>query len=122
MTESVVSADESGLPPAGDDVITDAAVAVTGEPPAPNPELAPRDLWVDELHALTQGELLQRAETLRIRVSAEKSRHYLVCDLLRAYHALGFTLLAQGVTEFITSDGCGFVRFPRYSFRPGREV
>jgi hypothetical protein len=44
VTESVVSADESGLPPAGDDVITDAAVAVTGEPPAPNPELAPRDL------------------------------------------------------------------------------
>ena len=42
-------------------------------------------------------------------------------DLLRTYHTLGFTLFAEGITEFITSDGCGFVRFPRYSFRPGPQ-
>ena len=85
------------------------------------PELKPRDLWTDELHALTHRELLDRTELLRLRVSAEKSRHYLVYDLLRAYHALGFTLLAEGITEFITSDGSGFIRFPRYSFRPGPQ-
>jgi len=88
------------------------------KPPA---ELQPRDLWIEELHALTHRELLERAELLRLRVNAEKSRHHLVFDLLRAYHALGFTLLAQGITEFITSDGCGFIRFQRYSFRPGPQ-
>jgi transcription termination factor Rho len=117
--ETTTLPEESGLPAAGDDVITDAAVAVSTEPPPP--ELTPRDLWVEELHALTHRELLERADMLRIRVSAEKSRHHLVCDLLRGYHALGFTLLAEGVTEFITSDGCGFVRFTRYSFRPGPQ-
>ena len=83
--------------------------------------MQPRDLWIDELHKLTILELHGRAESLRLRINPEKGRHGIICDLLRAYHALGFTLLAEGVTEFITSDGCGFVRFPRYSFRPGQE-
>ncbi len=85
------------------------------------PELQPRDLWIDELHALTHRELLERADIMRLRANSEKSRHYLVFDLLRAYHALGFKLLAEGITEFITSDGCGFIRFPRHSFRPGPQ-
>jgi len=116
------AADECILPPTGDDAITDAAVAVTTtvEPEIPS-ELQPRDLWIEELHALTHLELLQRADLLRLRVNAEKNRHHLVHDLLRAYHSLGFTLFAEGVTELITSDGCGFVRFPRYSFRPGPQ-
>ncbi len=95
-----------------------AAAPVSQEVP---PELKPRDLWIEELHALSLRELLERAELLRLRVNVEKNRHFLVFDLLRAYHALGFKLLAEGVTEFITSDGCGFVRFPRYSFRPGPQ-
>ena len=93
-------------------------------PPTPREipaELRPRDFWIEELHALTHRELLARADLLRLRVNAEKSRHHLVYDLLRAYHALGFKLFAEGITEFITSDGCGFIRFPRYSFRPGPQ-
>jgi transcription termination factor Rho len=105
--------------------VTDAAVSENAPPaaaePEPRPELRPRDLWIEELHSLSHLQLLQRAESLRIRVSAERSRHHLVCDILRACHSLGFKLLAEGVTEFITSDGCGFVRFPRYSFRPGPQ-
>jgi transcription termination factor Rho len=85
------------------------------------PELQPRDLWIDELHSLTVLELHERMEQLRVRINPDKTRHYLVCDLLRAYHSLGFRLLAEGITEFITSDGCGYVRFPRYSFRPGPQ-
>ena len=104
------------------ETVTESAEAVTPprvrETPA---ELRPRDLWIEELHALTHRELLERAELLRLRVNTERSRHHLVSDLLRAYHALGFTLFAEGITEFITSDGCGFVRFPRYSFRPGPQ-
>ena len=111
--------DDPALPPVAVDVVTDAAVSDAA--PEPPSELKPRDLWIDELHALNHRELIERAESLRLRVSAEKSRHHLVCDILRACHALGFTLLAEGVTEFITSDGCGFVRFPRYSFRPGPQ-
>jgi len=121
-SDTAVAAGDSTLPPAGDDTVTDAAVAITTIPEQEIPaELKPRDLWIDELHALTHRELLQRAETLRLRVNAEKNRHHLVFDLLRAYHALGFALFAEGVTEFITSDGCGFVRFPRYSFRAGPQ-
>ena len=118
---TTAATEEPVLPPSVSDVVSDAAVSETVEPAPIPPELAPRDLWIEELHALTHSELIQRAESLRIRVSAEKNRHHLVCDLLRAYHALGFTLLAEGVTEFITSDGCGFVRFPRHSFRPGPQ-
>ncbi len=101
-----------------------AAPEAPSAPPAERerpPGLQPRDLWIDELHALTHRELLERADLLRLRVNAEKSRQHLVYDLLRAYHALGFTLFAEGITEFITSDGSGFVRFPRHSFRPGPQ-
>src|SRR5262245_14301014 len=66
------------------------------------PELQPRDLWIDELHSLTVQELHERMEQLKVRINPEKTRHYLVCDLLRAYHSLGFRLLAEGITEFIT--------------------
>jgi transcription termination factor Rho len=89
-----------------------------GDPRAVVPELAPRDLWVDELHSLTVQELHDRFAQINMRPNPEKTRHYLVCDLLRAYHKLGYRLFAEGITEFITSDGCGFIRFPRYSFRP----
>ncbi len=83
--------------------------------------LKPRDLWVDELHSLTVLELHERFVQLKMRANPEKTRHFLVCDLLRAYHSLGFRLLSEGVTEFITSDGCGYLRYPRYSFRPGPQ-
>lgn len=88
---------------------------------AADPALQPRDLWVDELHSLTVLELHERFALLKMRANPEKTRHYLVCDLLRAYHSLGFRLLAEGITEFGTSDGCGFIRYPRYSFRPGPQ-
>jgi len=124
-----VPAPEETPPPEIPEVVaeTPEPAAAAPEPAAPEParelpaELQPRDLWVEELHALTHRELLERADLLRLRVHAEKSRHHLVHDLLRAYHALGFTLFAEGITEFITSDGCGFLRFPRYSFRPGPQ-
>ena len=86
------------------------------EPAAVDPALQPRDLWVDELHSLTVLELHERFAQLKVRANLEKTRHYLVCDLLRTYHQLGFRLLAEGVTE-IAGDGCGFIRYPRYSFR-----
>ena len=90
------------------------------EPAAIDPAMQPRDLWVDELHSLTVLELHERFAQLKVRANPEKTRHYLVCDLLRTYHQLGFRLLAEGVTE-IAGDGCGFIRYPRYSFRQGPQ-
>jgi transcription termination factor Rho len=92
-----------------------------GDPRAVVPELVARDIWVEELHSLTVHELHDRFAQINIRPNPEKSRHYLVCDLLRAYHKLGYKLHAEGITEFISTDGCGFVRFSRYSFRPGPQ-
>ena len=59
----------------------------------------PRDLWIDELHSLTVLELHERFVQLKMRANPEKTRHFLVCDLLRAYQSLGFRLLAEGVTR-----------------------
>jgi transcription termination factor Rho len=106
QTEEITNGPESGAQPATED--TDEA-------------LKPRDLWVDELHSLTVLELHERFVQLNMRANPEKTRHFLVCDLLRVYHQLGFRLLAEGVTEFITSDGCGYIRYPRYSFRQGPQ-
>lgn len=78
----------------------------------------PGELWIEELHALSVLELHERISKIKMRAAPEKTRHFLICDLLRAYHQLGYRLLAEGITEFITNDGCGFVRFPRWSFRP----
>ena len=64
IAEAATESVESAAPPA------------EKETPA---ELQPRDLWIDELHALTHRELLERAGLLRLRVNAEKSRHHLVC-------------------------------------------
>jgi transcription termination factor Rho len=119
------SAPSDGAPNESPTVPEGESAAQDGNPsgadaPLP-PEMQPRDLWVDELHSLTVHELHERMEKVRVRVNPEKTRNYLVCDLLRAYHQLGFRLLAEGITEFITSDGCGYVRFPRYSFRPGPQ-
>ncbi len=82
------------------------------------PAIKPRELWIDELHSLSLLELHERLAQVKMRANPEKTRHLLICDLLRAYHQLGFRLLAEGITEFITNDGCGFIRFPRWSFRP----
>jgi transcription termination factor Rho len=112
------AAEDSGSTAAtSHDTPKEAATAASAAVDAPKP----RDLWIDELHSLTVLELHERFAELKMRANPEKSRHFLVCDLLRTYHSLGFRLLAEGVTEFITSDGCGYIRFPRYSFRAGPQ-
>lgn len=124
-TEQSATPEDSATPtPAETAPVAEAASvpaeAAPAKPPRP-PELEPRDLWIDELHSLTHLELLQRCELLQMRVSADKNRHHLVCDILRTYHSLGFKLFAEGIVEFTSSDGFGFIRFARYSFRPGPQ-
>ncbi len=76
----------------------------------------PKQLWVDELNAAPLNELLARAATVQLRPNADKTRHHIVFDLLRAYAALGTELFADGILE-PSPQGGGFLRWPRYSFR-----
>lgn len=78
---------------------------------------APKELWIDELNAATFNELLERAESLSVRVNPEKTRHHIVFDLLRAYAALGTVLYADGVLELAQNGNTGFLRWPRYNFK-----
>jgi transcription termination factor Rho len=83
---------------------------------APPPNV-PKQLWIDELNAAPYNELLDRAEALSVRVNPEKTRHHIVFDLLRAYAALGSTLLVDGVIEFAQNGATGYLRWPRYNFK-----
>ncbi|MDQ3622092.1 MAG: transcription termination factor Rho [Verrucomicrobiota bacterium] len=80
------------------------------------PLAVPAELWIDELHAEPLYDLVERTNALRLRFNAEKTRHHLVFELLRAYAARGTILLADGVIE-MSPQGGGFLRWPRYSFR-----
>ncbi len=85
-------------------------------PATPEPSPAPRQLWIDELHAEPLAQLLERATALRLRLNPDKTRHHLVFDLLKAYAQLGTELFADGIFE-LPAQGTGFLRWPRYNFR-----
>ncbi len=76
----------------------------------------PKELWIDELNAAPFHELIERAEALNLKSNADKTRHHLVFDLLKAYAARGTELFACGVLE-LSPGGSGFLRWPRFNFR-----
>jgi transcription termination factor Rho len=80
------------------------------------PEPAPKELWIDELHAEPVHDLNERASALGLRWNPDKTRHHLVFDLLRTYASRGTILFADGIIE-MSSQGGGFLRWPRYNFR-----
>ena len=59
-------------------------------------------------------------QALRIRIHPDRSRHQLVADILRVLTERGSEVLVDGVLE-MASEAHGFLRWPRYSFRPGPE-
>jgi transcription termination factor Rho len=81
------------------------------------PPSAPKELWIDELHACPFNDLLRRADDLNVRVNPEKTRHHLTFDLLRAYGSLGSQLFAEGVIELSQNGSTGFLRWPRFNFK-----
>ncbi len=83
---------------------------------APASTETPRQLWVEELNSEPLNDLLARAARLQLRLNADKTRHHIVFDLLRAYASLGTELFADGILE-LNPQGGGFLRWPRYSFR-----
>jgi transcription termination factor Rho len=108
---SSASTDKPEASPTGSDIIT--------EPTAPESRVSPfaPEVELEELHELSLLELSERAEALGLRVNADKSRHHLVVDLCRALLERGHTLYAQGVLD-VNAQGGGFIRWPRYNFRP----
>jgi transcription termination factor Rho len=88
----------------------------TTEIEAAPPPAAPAELWIDELHEEPFNDLLARADSMGIRVNAEKTRHHIVFELLRVYASRGTQLFGDGILE-LSSQGSGFVRWPRYNFR-----
>jgi len=76
----------------------------------------PAELWMDELNAEPLNGLLERAETLGLRLNADKTRHQIVVELLRAYAGRGTQLYAEGILE-LGPQGSGFLRWPRFNFR-----
>ena len=85
-------------------------------PPGAPPSEAPEKLWIDELHQLPLGELIERANTFHLKLNADKTRHHLVFDLLRVYASRGTELYADGIIEMAT-QGSGYLRWPCYNFR-----
>ncbi len=76
----------------------------------------PAELWIEELNAEPLHMLIDRAESLGLRMNTDKTRHHIVFDLLRTYAARGTVLFADGVIEF-SGQGGAFLRWPRFNFR-----
>jgi transcription termination factor Rho len=78
--------------------------------------VVPSELWIEELNAEPLNGLLERADALDLRLNADKTRHQIVFELLRAYASRGTLLFADGVIE-MSGQGNGFLRWPRFNFR-----
>ena len=101
---------QTALPPSQDPV-----------PPAQvQPAPIPERIHIDELHVLSTAQLTERMLALRIRIHPDRSRHQLVADILRYLTERGSEVLVDGVLE-MASETHGFLRWPRFSFRPGPE-
>ncbi len=84
--------------------------------PAPAPVEIPKELWLDELNAAPLHELLERAEAMHLRINADKTRHHIVFELVKAYASKGAEIYADGILE-LSQQGTGMLRWPRFNFR-----
>jgi transcription termination factor Rho len=89
-------------------------------PPSPPAEPIPPRIHLDELHALSSAQLIGRMNALRIRIHPDRTRNQLVADVLRFLTEHGSEVLVDGVLE-MANETHGFLRWPRFSFRPGPE-
>src|SRR3954463_1605453 len=76
----------------------------------------PAELWIDELNSEPLNGLLERAESLGLRLNTDRTRHQIVFELLRIYASRGTTLFADGILE-LAPQGSGFLRWGRFNFR-----
>jgi transcription termination factor Rho len=87
---------------------------------APRAAPAARRVEIDELHALPTARLLERMQELHIRAHPDRTRNQWIADVLRHLTERGTEVVVDGVVE-MASESHGFLRWPRFSFRPGPE-
>jgi len=104
-------------PPAG---AAPAALPAPPPPPVPPAEPIPPRVHLDELHALSTPHLIERMQAFRVRVHPDRNRNQHIADLLRFLTERGSEVLVDGVLD-MPSEAHGFLRWPRFSFRPGPE-
>lgn len=80
----------------------------------------PASMHLDELHALNTAQLIERMNQWRIRVHPDRTLHQLVADILRFLTERRAEVIVDGVLE-MASESHGFLRWPKFSFRPGPE-
>lgn len=66
------------------------------------------------------AQLLERAASLNLRANPERTRHQIILDILKQQGQDGARLFADGILE-ISAENHGFLRWPRYNFRPCPE-
>jgi len=83
-------------------------------------EAQSREIHLDALQAMPFGKLLAHAQSLNLRASPDRSRHQVILDILKYHGQRGDRILVDGILE-ITAENHGFLRWPRYNFRPCLE-
>jgi transcription termination factor Rho len=81
-------------------------------PPPREPQL----ISLQDLHALSHAELLERAQSLQLRTRADGSKYHLALDQARHHHSIGDTVVAEGVLEIQGEHG--HLRWEESNFRP----
>jgi len=76
----------------------------------------PDRVEMDTLQAAPLAELFKTARELKLRHSAERSRHQLVFDIVKFYAEKRVPLFADGILE-ISTENHGFLRWPRFNFK-----
>ena len=91
-----------------------------GSTPAPAPATpqssTPKEIWIAELHAESLVALIARAKAMHLRIDADRTRHQMVFELLKAYAFYGCEIFVDGVLE-LSPQGSGYLRWPCYNFR-----
>jgi transcription termination factor Rho len=76
----------------------------------------PKKLWMDELNAAPLHELIERSDQLNLRINADKTRHHIVFELVKAYASRGAEIYAEGILD-LSQQGSGYLRWPRFNFK-----
>ena len=80
----------------------------------------PAQLDLNALQRAPQAELAALAARLAVKNSPPRSRHALVCELVRVHLSRGIPVCADGILD-MGSEPFGFVRWPEFNFLPCPE-
>lgn len=76
------------------------------------------EIKLDDLQRLTLAHLAEAIADLNIRLAPDRTRNQMVVELARHRLNCGARIVAEGILEF-AADSYGFLRSPRFNFRPG---